>query len=211
MTRKFHILDHPLLKHQLGLLRDKTTNSQDFRDLVREIAKQLAFEAMRDWNEFENVSIETPITKTIVPRMINFPIAVSILRAGNPILESVLSLLPMIGVGHIGMNRDKNDHTKIVDYYFKLPENHQGKTVLLCEPLLATANTAIAAITKLKACKVGKIKMLCILVSKVGVEKLHNAHPDVEIFAIHQDIEMNEHGYLVPGLGDAGDRIYNSK
>jgi uracil phosphoribosyltransferase len=108
------------------------------------------------------------------------------------------------------MNRDKTDYKKIVEYYFKIPDNHQGKTVFLCEPLLATANTVIAAIDKLKICKVGKIKLLSILVSKEGIEKLHNAHPDVEVFTLNQEEEMNDHGYLVPGLGDAGDRIYNS-
>lgn len=211
MTKKIHILDHPVLKHQLGMLRDKNTVPSDFRDLVKNISKILAFTAMSDWKDFEEVAIETPIAKTKVSRIKNAPIAVSIMRAGNPVQDAVLSLLPFASAGHIGMNRDKDDYTKIVDYYFKLPENHVGKTVLLCEPLLATANTAIAAITKLKDSNVGKIKLLCILVSKQGIEKLHHAHPDVEVFALEQEENMNDHGYLVPGLGDAGDRIYNSK
>jgi uracil phosphoribosyltransferase len=210
MTKKFHQLNHPIFKHKLGILRDKNTTPGEFRELVKEISKLLAFTAMTDWNEFEEVNIETPIAPTKVSRIKNFPIAVSIMRAGNPVQDAVLSLLPCASAGHIGMHRDPNDYTKIVEYFFKLPKNHEGKTVLLCEPLLATANTAIVAIDKLKNCKVGKIKLLCILVSKHGIEKLHKAHPDVEVFALHQEEIMNDHGYLVPGLGDAGDRIYNS-
>ena len=211
MTKKFHKLQHPLLQHKLGLLRDKNTPPSEFRDLVKDISNQLAYAAMNDWSDFEKVAIETPIAKTTVPRIKNFPIAVSIMRAGNPVQEAVLDVIPSASAGHIGMNRDKDDYKKIVEYYFKLPDNHTGKPVLLCEPLLATANTAIAAITKLKNCNVGKIKMLSILVSKEGIEKLHHAHPDVDVFALDQEEIMNDHGYLVPGLGDAGDRIYNSK
>ena len=210
MTKKFHQIHHPILMHKLGLLRNKTTAPYVFRELIKEIAEILAYEAMRDWNDVEEINIETPIAPVTYKQIKNPPIAVSIMRAGNPVQEAVLSMLPFASAGHIGMNRDKDDYTKIVDYYFKLPDNHIGKTILLCEPLLATANTAIAAITKLKELKVGKIKLLCILVGKVGMAKLHKAHPDVEVFALNEEEIMNDHGYLVPGLGDAGDRIYSS-
>jgi uracil phosphoribosyltransferase len=210
MNKNFHHINHPLLRHKLGLLRDKTTSSFEFRELVKEISKILAYEAMKDWDQFEILDIETPITKTKVERIKNAPIAVSIMRAGNPVQEAVLSMLPFASAGHIGIYRDKFIGNT-VEYYFKLPENHVGKTILLCEPLLATADTSINAIDRLKNYEVGKIKLLSILVSKQGLEKLHHFHPDVEVFALNLETEINEKGYLVPGLGDAGDRIYCTK
>jgi uracil phosphoribosyltransferase len=210
MTKKFHHINHPLLRHKLGLLRNKNTSSFEFRELVKEISKILAYEAMSDWDQFEINEIETPIAKTKVERISNAPIAVSIMRAGNPVQEAVLSMLPFASAGHIGIYRDKFIHNT-VEYYFKLPENHVGKTILLCEPLLATADTAIAAIDRLKNYEVGKIKLLSILVSKTGLDRLHHFHPDVEVFALNLEQEVNDLGYLVPGLGDAGDRLYQTK
>jgi uracil phosphoribosyltransferase len=206
----FHHINHPILRHKLGLLRDKNTSSFEFRELVKEISKILAYEAMKDWDQFETVDIETPITKTKVEKIKNAPIAVSIMRAGNPVQEAVLSMLPFASAGHIGIYRDKFIGNT-VEYYFKLPENHVGKTILLCEPLLATADTSINAIDRLKNYEVGKIKLLSILVSEKGLEKLHHFHPDVEVFALNLEKEINDKGYLVPGLGDAGDRIYGTK
>jgi len=208
--KKFHHINHPILRHKLGLLRDKNTSAFEFRELVKEISKILAYEAMRDWDQFEIVEIETPITKTKVEKIKNAPIAVSVMRAGNPVQEAVLSMLPFASAGHIGIYRDKFINNT-VEYYFKLPENHIGKTILLCEPLLATADTSIAAVDRLKNYEVGKIKLLSILVSEKGLEKLHHFHPDVEVYAINMEKEINEKGYLVPGLGDAGDRIYGTK
>jgi uracil phosphoribosyltransferase len=210
MTKKFHQINHPLLKHKLGILRDKNTSSFEFRELVKEISRILAYESMREWTDLETVDIETPVAKTSVSRIKNPPIVVSIMRAGNPVQDAVLSMLPFASAGHIGIYRDKFINNT-VEYYFKLPENHNGQPVLLCEPLLATADTAIAAIDRLKNYEVGKIKLLSILVSKQGLEKLHHFHPDVEVFALHQEEVVNEKGYLVPGLGDAGDRIYHTK
>lgn len=207
---KFHHVNHPILRHKLGLLRDKNTSTFEFRELVKEVAKVLAYEAMRDWDQFETVDIETPITKTKVEKIKNAPIAVSVMRAGNPVQEAVLSMLPFASAGHIGIYRDRFIGNT-VEYYFKLPENHVGKTILLCEPLLATADTAIAAIDRLKNYEVGKIKLLSILVSESGLARLHHFHPDVEVFAINMEKEINDKGYLVPGLGDAGDRIYGTK
>jgi uracil phosphoribosyltransferase len=208
--KKFNLINHPILRHKLGLLRDKRTSSFEFRELVKEISKILAYEAMTDWDQFEVIDIETPITKTKVERIRNAPIAVSVMRAGNPVQEAVLSMLPFASAGHIGIYRDKFINNT-VEYYFKLPENHVGKTILLCEPLLATADTSIAAIDRLKNYEVGKIKLLSILVSEKGLEKLHHFHPDVEVLALSCEKEINEKGYLVPGLGDAGDRIYGTK
>jgi uracil phosphoribosyltransferase len=208
--KNFHHVNHPILRHKLGLLRDKNTSSFEFRELVKEISKILAYEAMKDWDQFETVDIETPITKTKVEKIKNAPIAVSIMRAGNPVQEAVLSMLPFASAGHIGIYRDKFIGNT-VEYYFKLPENHVGKTILLCEPLLATADTSINAIDRLKNYEVGKIKLLSILVSEKGLEKLHHYHPDVEVFALNLEKEINDKGYLVPGLGDAGDRIYGTK
>lgn len=206
----FHHVNHPILRHKLGLLRDKTTSTFEFRELVKEISHVLAYEAMKDWSEFEIIEVETPIAKTKVERIKNVPIAVSVMRAGNPVQEAVLNMLPFATAGHIGLQRSTKDYNLIEEYYFKLPDNHKNRTILLCEPLLATGNSAVVAIDKLKNKGVGKIKMLSILVSDKGVENVFKAHPDVEIYALHVETQMNEKGYLVPGLGDAGDRIYGT-
>lgn len=204
------VLEHPLLKHKLGYLRDKTTNSHEFRELVKEISKILAYEAMRDWKQMENVSIETPITKTQTERIKNAPVIVSIMRAGNGMLDAVLSMIPISSAGYIGIYRDKFIHNT-VEYYFKMPENIEGKDILLCDPLIATADTIVAAIDRLKQYEVGRIKVLSILASKVGIEKVLHFHPDVEIYTVNIEQEINDVGYLVPGLGDAGDRLYQTK
>lgn len=204
------VIDHPLLKHKLGYLRDKTTNSNEFRELVKEISRILAYEAMRDWKQSETVSIETPIAKTTTERITNPPVVVSIMRAGNGMLDAVLSMIPISSAGYIGIYRDKFVHNT-VEYYFKMPENIKGKDVLLCDPLIATADTIVAAIDRLKQYDVGKIKVLSILASKYGLEKVLHFHPDVEIFTVNVEQEINESGYLVPGLGDAGDRLFQTK
>ena len=204
------VIEHPLLKHKLGYLRDKNTNSSEFRDLVREISEVLAYEAMKDWNQMETVSIETPIAQTKTERIVNPPVIVSIMRAGNGMLDAVLSMIPISSAGYIGIYRDKFIHNT-VEYYFKMPENVQGKNILLCDPLIATADTIVAAIDRLKQYDVGKIKVLCILASKYGLEKVLHFHPDVEIYTVNIEQEINEVGYLVPGLGDAGDRLYQTK
>jgi uracil phosphoribosyltransferase len=204
------VIEHPLLKHKLGYLRDKTTNSHEFRELVKEISRILAYEAMRNWSSVEKVSIETPIAKTQTERISNPPVVVSIMRAGNGMLDAVLSMIPIASAGYIGIYRDKFIHNT-VEYYFKMPENVKGKDILLCDPLIATADTIVAAIDRLKQYDVGKIKVLSILASKYGLEKVLHFHPDVEIFTVNIEQEMNESGYLVPGLGDAGDRLFQTK
>ncbi len=210
MSGKLIHVEHPLLKHKLGYLRDKNTQSNEFRDLMQEISKILAYEVMRDWKDFDHVEVETPIAKAKIERIINPPIVVSIMRAGNGMLESVLSMIPFASAGHIGIYRDKFLHTT-VEYYFKMPSQSKGRSVIVCDPLLATGDTIIAALDRLKNYEVGKIKIMSILASKKGLERVHHFHPDVDIYYVNVEAELNELGYLVPGLGDAGDRLYQTK
>ena len=209
-SKKVNIVKHPLLKHKLGHLRDKNTNSNDFREITKEISKILAYEAMREWNQFETVEIETPIAKTKVDKIKNPTVVVSIMRAGNGMLDAVLSMIPISSAGFIGIYRDKFIHNT-VEYYFKMPENIKGKEILLCDPLIATADTIVAAIDRLKQYEVGAIKVLSLITSKNGLERLHYFHPDVEVFTVEVEEQINEIGYLVPGLGDAGDRLFQTK
>ncbi len=207
---KLHIIEHPLLKHKLGYLRDKTTNSNEFRALVTEISKVLAYEVMRDWKDFDHPQIETPLAKMKVDRIVNVPVVVSIMRAGNGMLEGALSMIPFASAGFIGIYRDKFVNTT-VEYYFKMPTDIKGRTAILCDPLIATGDTISAAIERLKGYEVKKIQIMSILVSRHALNRLNSEHPDVEIFALNIEEEMNSDGYLVPGLGDAGDRLFQTK
>lgn len=204
------VIDHPLLKHKLGYLRDKNTTSSEFRDLVKEISRILAHEVMRDWKEMRQIDIETPIAKTKVDRIANPPVIVSIMRAGNGMLDAVLSMIPFASVGFIGIYRDKFIHNT-VEYYFKMPADIRGKMAILCDPLVATADTVIAAIERLKSYEVKEIRILTILASEFAIARIHEAHPEVRILTLSIEREVNELGYLVPGLGDAGDRLYQTK
>lgn len=207
--KRIHV-NHPLLRHKLGYLRDKNTQSNEFRDLVQEISKILAYEVMREWNEFDHVEVETPIAKAKIDRIVNAPIAVSIMRAGNGMLDAVLSMIPFASAGHIGIYRDKFLKTT-VEYYFKMPQKSKGRTVILCDPLIATGDTIVAALERLKQYEVGRIKIISILVSEQGLAKIQKFHPDVDIYFLNIERELNDLGYLVPGLGDAGDRLYHTK
>lgn len=210
MNNKITVLDHPLLRHKLGYLRDKETGSGEFRELTKEISRILAFEVMRDWSDMRLVDIETPISKTQVQRIHNTPVVVSIMRAGNGMLDAVLSMIPFASAGFIGIYRDRFVNNT-VEYYFKMPADIKGKLAILCDPLVATADTMIAAIERLKSYEVKQIRILSILVSAHAVERIHSLHPDVEILTLNVEKEVNEHGYLVPGLGDAGDRLFQTK
>jgi uracil phosphoribosyltransferase len=210
MNGKVEILDHPLLRHKLGYLRDKNTPSAEFREMMKEISRMLAHEVMRDWKDVREIEIETPISKALVERIVNPPVVVSILRAGNGMLDAVLSMIPFASVGFIGIYRDKFINNT-VEYYFKMPADVKGKMAILCDPLISTADTMIAAIDRLKSYEVGNIKILSILVSELAIGRIHHFHPDVDILALNVEKEVNEHGYLVPGLGDAGDRLYQTK
>lgn len=210
MSSKLHLLDHPLLRHKLGYLRSKTTASSEFRELMKEISRCLAYEALREWKEFDQIDIETPIAKTKVQRIINPPVVVSIMRAGNGMLDAVLSMIPFASGGFIGIYRDKFVHST-VEYYFKMPQEIKGRVAILCDPLIASGDTILAAIERLKSHEVKKIIVLNILISEHAVTRLKEHHPDVDVFTVQVEKEMNAEGYLVPGLGDAGDRLFQTK
>ncbi|MCB9091529.1 MAG: uracil phosphoribosyltransferase [Halobacteriovoraceae bacterium] len=209
MNSNIKIIDHVILKHKLGLLRDKETSSHEFRNLMGEISEILAYEATADL-PMQQVQIETQLSKTQIEKIAAPPIVVSIMRAGNGMLSAVLKMLPFASAGHIGIYRDKFINNT-VEYYFKIPAKPENKKVLLLDPLLATGDTAIASVDRLKQYKVGEIRFLTILASQHGLKRLHHFHPDVKIYTLSVNEELNEQGYLVPGLGDAGDRLFQSK
>ena len=208
MSSKLIEIEHPLIEHKLAFLRDKQTDSDEFRRIMIELTKFLAFEATKDL-QLATDEIETPMGKATVKKIQDPPVIVSIMRAGNGMIDSMLTLLPFCSAGHIGIYRDKFINNT-VEYYFKLPENVKGKEILLVDPLLATGDTAIASIDRLKQYEVGRIKLLTVLTCKAGVERLHHFHPDVDIYTLSSKEELNEKGYLIPGLGDAGDRLFRT-
>jgi uracil phosphoribosyltransferase len=165
---------------------------------------------MKNWKDFDHPEIETPLAKMKVDRIVSVPVVVSIMRAGNGMLDGVLSMIPFASAGFIGIYRDKFVNTT-VEYYFKMPSDIKGRTAILCDPLIATGDTISAAIERLKSYEVKKIQIMAILVSQHALERLQKAHPDVEIYAVNIEKEMNNDGYLVPGLGDAGDRLFQTK
>lgn len=204
------ILDHPLIQHKISLLRDKNTGSKDFRELVAEIATLMCYEATRDL-PLKEVEIETPVaiakTKVISGRKLAF---VPILRAGLGMVEGMLSLVPAAKVGHIGLYRDPETYEPH-EYYCKLPTDIAKREVIVLDPMLATGGSAIDAISLLKKKGVVNIKFLCIIAAPEGLKALSETHPDVQIYAASLDECLNEHKYIVPGLGDAGDRIFGTK
>ena len=204
------IMDHPLIQHKLTLLRDKGTGSKEFRELVNEIATLICYEASRDL-PLEEVEIETPmgpaVTKVLSGRKLAF---VPILRAGMGMLEGVLALIPAAKVGHIGLYRDEETATP-VEYYCKLPSDIAERDVIVLDPMLATGGSAIDAITQIKARGCRSVKFMCIIAAPEGLEALGQAHPDVQIYCASLDKCLNDKKYILPGLGDAGDRIYGTK
>ena len=209
MSKNVFEIKHPLIEHKLRFLRDKNTESAEFRGIITELTRMIAFEATRDL-ELKDDEIETPLTKMTAKRIANPPAIVSIMRAGNGMLEAMLNILPFCPAGHIGIYRDKFIQNT-VEYYFKLPEKIEGRDILLIDPMLATGDTAIASLDRLKQYKVGRIKLLTILTCKEGTERVHHFHPDVDIYTLSASEELNEKGYLLPGLGDAGDRLFQTK
>jgi uracil phosphoribosyltransferase len=203
------IVDHPLVRHKLGYIRDKNTHSYEFRELVKEVSRILAYEAMREWDRLESVEIETPLAKARVSRICEPPVVVSIMRAGNGMLDPVLSMIPFASAGFIGIYRDKFIHNT-VEYYFKMPAEIRGRVSIICDPIIATGDTALAAVERLKSYEVGNIKILSLLISEYALKRLTEAHPDVQIYTLEVEKEMNENGYLLPGLGDSGDRLYQT-
>ncbi len=204
------IIDHPLIQHKLSILRDRTTPVRDFRALSTEIAMLMAFEAMRDL-PLEEAAVETPVATARVQRLAGKKLAlVAILRAGLIMVDGILDLVPSARVGHIGLYRDPVS-LEPVSYYAKLPGDIRDRDVFLLDPMLATGGSAVAAIDRLKEEGAGRIRLLCILAAPEGVGVVTAAHPDVEIVLAALDERLDEHGYIVPGLGDAGDRIYGTR
>ena len=207
---KIQIMDHPLIQHKIGIIRRKDTSSKEFRELISEIAMFMAYEATRDL-KMEDVEIETPITRTTVKKLEGKKLAVvPILRAGLGMVEGMLAMVPAAKVGHIGLYRDPKT-LKPVEYYCKLPSDCGEREVFVTDPMLATGGSALAAITMLKEKGVKNIRLLCIIAAPEGVKALSEAHPDVDIYIGALDECLNDHGYIVPGLGDAGDRIFGTK
>ena len=204
------IVDHPLVQHKLSLMRQRETDTARFRQLLRETALLLGYEVTRDL-ALESRTIETPLSEMEAPFLTGKKLAlVSILRAGNGLLDGMLDLIPSARVGHVGLYRDPQT-LAAVEYYFKVPEDLGNRTVIVLDPMLATGHSAIAAISRLKEANARHLKMLCLLAAPEGIEALHAAHPDVAIFAAAVDERLNDHGYIVPGIGDAGDRLYGTR
>ena len=204
------IVDHPLIQHKISLLRNKATGTKEFRDLVNEIAMLLCYEATRDLPT-EEVEIETPVsvarTKVLAARKLAL---VPILRAGMGMLDGMLTLIPAAKVGFIGLYRDEST-LQPVEYFCKLPSDIEERDVLVLDPMLATGGSASDAISQIKKHGARHIKFICLIAAPEGIEALHTAHPDVDIYIASKDERLNENGYIVPGLGDAGDRIYGTK
>ncbi len=207
---KVHIMDHPLVAHKLTILRDKDTTFKDFRELVAEIGMLITYEATRDL-PLTTKEIETPICKAELPTLAGKQIAVvPILRAGLGLVDGVLRMVPAARVGHIGMFRDE-ETLKPHTYFCKLPSDIAERDVLVVDPMLATGGSAAAAITELKSRNCKNIKLMVLVAAPEGIDCIVKEHPDVEIYAGALDERLNEHGYIVPGLGDAGDRIFGTK
>ncbi len=206
---KVTIMDHPLIKHKIGIIRDKRTGTKEFREMVAEISMLECFESTRDL-ALEDVEIETPMAKTTVKRLAGKKLAIiPILRAGLGMVEGMHTLIPAAKVGHIGLYRDP-ETLEPVEYYCKLPEDIEERDVFVVDPMLATGGSAVDAINQLKKRGCRKIRFLCIIAAPVGLKKLQEAHPDVDITVGALDDHLNEIGYIVPGLGDAGDRIFGT-
>ncbi len=207
---KIVVMDHPLIQHKIGYIRREDTGTKDFRQTVSEIAMLICYEATRGL-ELADVTIKTPICETTVKELKGRKMAiVPILRAGLGMVDGVLNLIPAAKIGHIGLYRDPETHLP-VEYYCKLPEDCGEREVFVVDPMLATGGSAAAAITMLKEKGCKKIHFMCIIAAPEGVELLKNAHPDVDIYIGSLDEKLNEHAYIVPGLGDAGDRIFGTK
>jgi len=201
---------HPLVLHKLSIIRDKETGSKDFRELVEEVAMLMAYEVTRDF-PLEEVEIETPICKTKCKMLAGKKVAiVPILRAGLGMVPGMLKLIPAAKVGHIGLYRDE-ETLKPVEYFCKLPQDIKEREIIVTDPMLATGGSAIDAINSLKNRGAGNIRLMCLIASPEGIKAVMDAHPDVDIYVADIDEKLNERGYIVPGLGDAGDRLFGTK
>ncbi len=204
------VVDHPLVQHKLSLMRRKETDTARFRLLLRETSLLLGYEVTRDLAT-EIRSIETPLAETRAPFLTGKKLVlISILRAGNGLLEGMLDLIPSARVGHVGLYRDP-ETLVAMEYYFKVPADLGDRPVIVLDPMLATGNSAVAAVSRLKEAHARDIKMLCLLAAPEGIEAFHAVHPEVAIVTAAIDERLDDHGYIVPGLGDAGDRLYGNK
>jgi uracil phosphoribosyltransferase len=202
------VLNHPILQHKLGLLRNKHATPHEFRQLFNELGSVLAYECTRDL-KIADTRIETPLEAATVKKVSESIVVATVLRAAEGMLPAFMQMLPFAQFGHIGIYRDKFMN-QTVEYYFKLPQSVEGKKLILVDPLLATGDTCLAAIDRLKQYRVGKITVVTLISAKVGLEKVLAAHKDVKIFTLSIDRELNDKGYLLPGLGDAGDRLFGT-
>ncbi len=204
------VLDHPLITHKLAILRDKNTGTKEFRELISEISILLCYEATKD-AKLHNTEIETPLEKYKTKKLNEDDYAfVPILRAGMSMVEGIIKVIPNAKIGHIGLYRNE-ETLNPVEYYYKMPENIKKRQVFILDPMLATGGSAIATIDRLKKDGVKNIKFLCIIAAPNGIEAVQKKHPDVQIYCASVDRKLNEVGYILPGLGDAGDRVYGTK
>ena len=207
---KTTVLDHPLIQHKLSILRNKDTSTYEFRNLISEIAMLMTYEATRDL-PLDDIEIETPVAKTVTKHLAGKKLAiVPILRAGLGMVDGVLTIIPAARVGHIGLYRDP-ETLQPVEYYCKLPADISEREVFVVDPMCATGGSAIDAITQIKKRGPKTIKFMCTIAAPEGLKALEEAHPDVDIYCAALDEKLNDHGYIIPGLGDAGDRIFGTK
>ncbi len=210
MTGTVHVIEHPLVQHKLTLLRQKETSTNSFRRLLTELSSLMAYEVTRDMPTHE-VQIETPLAP-MTARLIDGKkiVFVPILRAGLGILDGMLDVIPSARVGHVGLYRDPKTLVA-VEYYFKMPQEMEERDAIVVDPMLATGNSAIAAIDRVKECKPRSIRLVCLLTCPEGLKNFHDSHPDVPVTTAAIDSHLNDHGYILPGLGDAGDRMFGTK
>ncbi len=207
---QLHVINHPMIQHKLTIMRKKETGSKDFRELLKEIALLMGYELTRDL-PLEDLEIETPICKTVAKRISGRKLAiVPILRAGMGMVEGLQTLVPVAKVGHIGLYRDEETHNPVV-YFCKLPEDIQDRLVIVTDPMLATGGSACDALSMLKERGCNNIRLMCLVGAPEGIERVQREHPDVDIYLAAVDEKLNQNAYIVPGLGDAGDRIFGTK
>ena len=207
---QLHVINHPMVQHKLTIMRKKETGSKDFRELLKEIALLMGYELTRDL-PLEDLEIETPICKTVAKRISGRKLAiVPILRAGMGMVEGLQTLVPVAKVGHIGLYRDEETHNPVV-YFCKLPEDIQDRLVIVTDPMLATGGSACDALSMLKERGCNNIRLMCLVGAPEGIERVQREHPDVDIYLAAVDEKLNQNAYIVPGLGDAGDRIFGTK
>jgi uracil phosphoribosyltransferase len=207
---ELHVLEHPLLQHKLSVIRDKNTSVKEFREIVSEIATLMCYEATRDL-PVKEVQVETPVDIATVKKIAGKKMAiVPILRAGLGMVDGIIQLVPSVKVGHIGLYRDP-ETLEPVKYYCKMPKDISERDVIIVDPMLATGGSATAAIGFLKEYGCKNIKLMCIIAAPEGVRRIRDDHPDVDVYVAAVDEKLNDHGYIVPGLGDAGDRIFGTK